>query len=229
MRFKEIVLRTISKVLHIGFESFSKILPSRGRIFMIHDIGEDDNEFVITPSHFESFLIKHKNDNFIRLENIDESINFIALTIDDVPEGFYKYGFPLLKKYSIPFTIFVNTSLLNAPGYITDEMLAEMAECELSTIGSHGLSHSFFKDLSVSEARTYFSKSKVLLEDLCKKEVRLFAFPYGSFYACGFFNKHLLREYYTHGYGTVSTTVTSPSILPKYFLPRINLTKHYSI
>lgn len=226
MTFKEICQRIISKVLHVGFEVTSKLFPEQGRIYVIHDIGEEDSEFVLTPTQFEEFLVNHKNDNFIRLEDLEKAQNFVALTIDDVPEGFYRYGFPLLKKYNIPFTIFVNISLLNTYGYITDKMLVEMSECELSTIGSHGLTHSYFRNLTEQEIKDYFSVSKKKLENICKKDVSLFAFPYGSFYACGYCHKHLLKEFYSHGFGTVSSAITLPSLLPNYFLPRINLTKY---
>lgn len=191
---------------------------------MLHDIGETNGEFILTPNQFEKFLIAHRNDNFIRLENLCQSHNIIALTIDDVPVGFYKYGFPLLKKYKIPFTIFVNIELLNAPGFITTEMLKEMQTSGLATIGSHGMTHTFYRELSLDEKEQYLKQSKEILERICGCEISSFAFPYGSIYACGLKDRNLVSKYYRYGFGTISSPITIPSLLPQYFLPRINIT-----
>ena len=54
----------------------------------------------------------------------------------------------------------------------------------------------------------------------CK--VELFAYPYGSYYACGYTHKHLAETIYKYAFGTVACPITKPSLLNNYFLPRIN-------
>ncbi len=220
-------LRLIGKIGHVTLEILSNILPNKGQIFMLHDIGEEDGDFILTPNQFENFLVIHKKDNFIRLENLSQSHNFIALTIDDVPEGFYKYGFPLLKKYNIPFTIFVNIALINKPGYLNSLQLTELAKNKLCTIGSHGTVHQFYKNLSKIEKRSFLKDSKDELSAICNVPIDLFAFPYGSYYACGYKDKKLVLKYYKYGFGTVNSAITRPSLFHKYFIPRRNLTSQF--
>ena len=164
-----------------------------------------------------------KSKNTIRLENWEREEDFYALTIDDVPENFYYNAYPLLKEASIPFTLFVNVSLLNKDGFITKEQLVEMSKCELCTIGSHGVSHGEFALFSWKQALRDLKDSKCELEQIIGKPVEMFAFPYGSYYACGYANKHLAGDVYKYAFGTVACPITKPSLLKIYYLPRINV------
>lgn len=202
-------------------------LPVKGRVLMLHQVGLEKDEFCITPTEVEalaSFLSSHHT---IRLENLEKEINFYSLTIDDVPEGFYLYAFPILKKYNVPFTIFVSLSLLNTEGYITTDQLLKMANSGLCTVGSHGVRHVEYYKLNRKEIAKDLIESKMKLSELIDKPVELFAFPYGSYYACGFNNKKLVLDTYKYGFGTVKSPITSPSVLPHYFLPRINVDSSY--
>ena len=76
--------------------------------------------------------MKRYNDTYCfhhnKFKNWEREEDFYALTIDDVPENFYYNAYPLLKEASIPFTLFVNVSLLNKDGFITKEQLVEMSK-----------------------------------------------------------------------------------------------------
>ena len=59
---------------------------------------------------------------------------------------------------------------------------------------------------------------------MCSSDlVEMFAFPYGSYYACGYANKHLAGDVYKYAFGTVACPITKPSLLKIYYLPRINV------
>lgn len=195
-----------------------------GWVYMIHNVGGTEGEFNIPTDQFERLLKCLSQNNVIRLENLELEAKFIALSIDDVPASFYYNAFPVLKKYKIPFTLFVSCSLLDTEGYITTDMLQEMSEFDLCTVGSHGWKHDFFCKFSEKEAREDLLRSKEKLENIIDKSVELYAFPYGSYYACGLKHKHLVNEFFKYGFGTVACPITKPSLLPNYFLPRINLT-----
>lgn len=192
-------------------------------MLMLHSVGDERHALNISVSLFEQLLLKLQNKRLIRLKDWEKETGFVSLTFDDVPSSFYYNAFPLLKKYRIPFTIFVSCSLLDSENYITTEMLKEIAEFELSSIGSHGCRHSFYSVLSKVEKLEELSSSQKILEGLIHKEIDLYAFPYGSFYACGIRNKNLVSTFYKYGFGTISTPITTPSLLPHYFLPRINV------
>lgn len=212
-------------MLHQYYEQNAKSKPVRGKVLMFHSIGGENNEFNISTEHFENILKQLMASKIIRLELWEQYDGFICLTFDDVPVSFYYNAVPLLKKYKMPFTIFVSCSLLDTEGYITINMLKELASCDLCTIGSHGWKHDFFFKFSEKEAREDLLNSKERLESIINKNVELYAFPYGSFYACGLRQTHLVQNYYKYGFGTVACPITKPSSLPNYFLPRINVTR----
>ena len=225
MGVKVFVERVISFMCHKIIIAIASIIKSRGYIFMIHSVGGNNNyEYNISREDFEQFLRKIKNYPIIRLEEWESHNNFfIVLTADDVHESFYRNAFPLLKKYKIPFTIFVSTSLINTKGYISSNQLIEMSRCKLCTIGSHGHSHSMYKKFTKVTALHDLKMSKKRLSEITGREIQLYAYPYGSYFACGYNNKRLVQQIYKYGFGTIKCPITKPLIFPKYFLPRINV------
>lgn len=228
----KIIRRIFSKICHSLLIGLAKFFPIKGHILMLHWIEDtnivgDANQYRIPISQFKKLLIYLRSKNTIVLYNWEKENNFYALTIDDVPECFYYSAFPLLKEFQIPFTLFVNTSLLDQNGYITKDQLVEMSQSDLCTIGSHGVNHCEYSALNRRQLNREFSKSKTILESITEKEVNLFAFPYGSYYACGFFNKGLVLCEYKYAFGTVSCPITKPLLIGKRFLPRINVDNSY--
>lgn len=224
----KIFRRIISKLLHEFHIYVANYFPVKGKVLMLHWVGDEiqDKEtepFRISTKQFNSLIQWLKKENTIRLENWENEENFYALTIDDVPENFYLNGYPLLKDLGIPFTLFVNISLLDKEGFVSKEQLIEMSQCELCTIGSHGVNHGEFALLNKEQALRDLKDSKYILEQLIGKPVVLYAYPYGSYYACGYCNKHLAGEIYKYAFGTISCPITVFSFLKKYFLPRINV------
>lgn len=217
------IYRLSGKICHLSYAFASKFFKSKGVIYMLHDISDNASEFSITEEQLESFLISVKEQNVINLLDWENETNFVAISIDDVPESFYTKGFSLFKRHNLPFTIFVSTELLDKPGYITSSQLREMSECKFCTVGSHGTIHDIYRKLKYSEKLDFLKSSKEQLSDICHKPIELFAFPYGSYYACGYTDKKLVADFYKYGFGTVNCMITSLDNKRKYFLPRKNL------
>lgn len=195
---------------------------------MLHWVGDmvldaKHERYRISTNQFCELQQWLKTRNIIRLENWEQETDFVALTIDDVPENFYQNAFPLLRETGIPFTLFVNVSLLDKEGFITKDQLLEMSRYELCTIGSHGMSHGEYALLNRMEALKDLEESKAELERLIGKTVEMYAYPYGSYYACGYRNKHLASKVYKYAFGTIVCPITKPMLLKQYFLPRINV------
>lgn len=225
---KNILRRVVSKCNHLFQINATKCFTIQGKVLMLHWVGDGvlDDEcepFRITIAQCKKLLLWLKYKNTIRLENWEQSDDFYALTIDDVPENFYHNAYPLLKKYGIPFTLFVNVSLIDKEGFITKRQLLEMSQCELCSIGSHGVNHSEYTLLNKEDALRDLKESKRELEQLIGKSVEMYAFPYGSYYACGYANKHLAGDVYKYAFGTVACPITKPLLLKRFFLPRINV------
>ena len=85
---------------------------------------EETEPFRISTEQCRKFLQWLKSKKTIRLENWErKNMIFFALTIDDVPENFYHNAYPLLEEAGIPFTLFVNVSLLDKEEFITQNNL----------------------------------------------------------------------------------------------------------
>lgn len=222
-----VVKRLYGKIYHSVCVVVSKMLRHKGCVYMFHSIGDPRHDLNVSVDSFERFLHTVVDTKVIRLEEWMSYNDFVCLTFDDVADSFYYNAFPLLKKYRIPFTVFVSCSLLDTEKYITTDMLKDISECDLCTVGSHGWAHSFYGELSIEKALNDLSASKNRLKELTNKEIELYAFPYGSIYACGLKNTKLVREFYRFGFGTIASPITQPSLLPDYFLPRINVDESF--
>lgn len=227
-----IIKRIIGKIFHIFYINVSRFLPTHGKILMLHwvsdEIQNEETEYYrISTEQCKKLFTWLKQKNIISLERWEEENDFYALTIDDVPENFYKNAYPILKEMGIPFTIFVNVSLLDKEGFISKDNLIEMAQCELCTIGSHGINHGEYASLTKEQAIKELEDSQKELESIIGKPVELFAYPYGSYYACGYSNKHLACKVYKYAFGTVASPIPNPSIFKNYYLPRINIDKDF--
>lgn len=220
----------ITKLLnHFAMNGYSRLAGlSRecGRVLMFHNIGNSDGELNLDVASFEQIL---QNASERCIDLLDwESIKygggkFYALTFDDVKYSFYENAYPLLKRYNCPFTIFVNCELLDKLGYISSDDLRELALDPLCTIGSHGLKHTFFSKYTNEEALADMKKSKETLQGLTGREVKLFAFPYGSFAACGWRKHKLVKAVYKYGFSTINAPMPKRSLISFGFLPRLNV------
>lgn len=217
------IYKVLSKIIHLSYCFVNKFYKTKGTIYMLHNISDETNEFSITQHQLDSFLKGQNKSKVIHLLDWPDKTDFVAFTIDDVPENFYHNGFPVFKKYGIPFTIFVNTSLLDQPGYITIGQLKEMAKCELCTVGSHGTVHKFYKGLQHEDKIRFLGDSNSILSKICGCQIELFAFPYGSVYACGLKDIRLVSDFYKFGFGTIASNITEFSKCNRNFLPRKNL------
>ncbi|MEO6630356.1 MAG: polysaccharide deacetylase family protein [Mucilaginibacter sp.] len=61
------------------------------------------------------------------------------------------------------------------------EQIAELAASPFVTIGAHSVYHNDLTRINIDEASAELTKTKQFLEDVTKKDVHCFAFPYGSY------------------------------------------------
>lgn len=130
----------------------------------------------------------------------EEGRPLVALTFDDGYANFHSQVLPLLKRYQLPATVFVVTSLIGSEGpppfdawsmkhgeHIDPEAWrpmnwAELEECAASglvSIGGHSHEHQKATNLSPEKLSEEAHRSRqILLSKL--KDVRCYAYPYGS-------------------------------------------------
>ncbi|WP_250657994.1 polysaccharide deacetylase family protein [Alkalimarinus coralli] len=138
-----------------------------------------NNDFKVTPLT----EITHKLTNNEKVED-----KTVAITFDDGYISVYENAFPILKKYGIPFTVFVNTDPIeaNRPTHISWSQLREMKN-NGGTIANHTHNHSYLieprSNAKVRENHIIneINTAQSIINKKLKQDIKLFAYPYGEF------------------------------------------------
>lgn len=104
----------------------------------------------------------------------------IVLTFDDGYSSNYSIAFRILKKFGFKAHFFLTTSWLNLPGFLTTSQIQEMAAAGMS-VGSHGVTHAFFDDMSESVVSAELLQSKEVIESCVVGGVNAFSAPGGRY------------------------------------------------
>lgn len=127
----------------------------------------------------------------------DEPINsprWVGLSFDDAYLSVWKYAVPELLRRNLPFTVFVPTGCLGQrPSWIhsshhpfwhervmSPQQLQELSRIPGVTLGSHTVSHPRLTQLSSTELERELRDSKLALEDLTGRHIKLLSFPHGD-------------------------------------------------
>lgn len=119
---------------------------------------------------------------------LDRTVRHVAVTFDDASLTVLTTALPELERRLIPFSVFAITGMLGqsvgwepAPERLMSaEELKAISENSLVEIGSHTVSHPLLPGIPEEAAYSELRESKVQLEQLLNKVVRLFCFPYGE-------------------------------------------------
>lgn len=176
------------------FLCLSLTIFANGHILIYHRVGDKRHKSTsVTKKKFEDHLRYLKKNNYVvvPLEKMTKAIemrkdipnNWVAITIDDGFKSFYINGYPILKKYRYPFTVFVNT--LPTDGgygdYMTWDMLKTIEKDPIGDIQSHSKSHPHFPQLTEEKASKDIKEGKKRLEEKLGKKIESFAYPYGEY------------------------------------------------
>ncbi len=195
----------------------------------VNNVKRPDTE--ITPAAFEAQMqeLKNKNISVIGMQDFlawrrgEKAIpsKSAIITFDDGWKSQYEVGWPILKKFNYPLTLFIYTEGIR-PGHfsggesMTWEMLAEMRDAGVD-IQDHTATHSDLrkpydkvakKKLSPEEYEQWLDKeivgSKQMIEQKLGVKVNCFAVPYG------FHNDHIRDVCMKAGYEALFTVYGQP-------------------
>lgn len=104
----------------------------------------------------------------------------IVITFDDGFAGNFDHALPILSDFGFPAIFFVTTAFVGKQNMLTWDQIEQMQRAGMS-IDSHGVNHYLLSKLSNAEMATELEVSKKIIEQRLGSQVRLVAFPGGSF------------------------------------------------
>lgn len=167
-------------------------------ILLYHDLESEDwpsektnpatRDTVVHVDRFESQIKLLAEEGFHSL-TLDELFNCwqnhitipkksIVITFDDGHHSHYRLALPVLREYGFKATFFIIANRVGEPFHVNRKQVRDLVR-EGMEIGSHGLSHSYLPELDDEQIWREISRSRQVLEELCRKEVRFFAYPGG--------------------------------------------------
>jgi len=127
----------------------------------------------------------HKNKYTIDIKNFEEQIalsyNKNAIySFDDGHVSLYELAFPLIDKYKVKSIAFISTKYIGQEHWLSASNIKELFKHGID-IGSHGVNHIRFTNISDCQVKKELINSKAYLEDLLGTPVNNFSFV-GGFY-----------------------------------------------
>lgn len=207
---------------------WSRADASANKVYMFHSIDASVDVLQpcsITRNSFEKWLIHAlSREEFYSLSDIENVHSGSFITFDDIYQSVVDNAVPLLEKHGVPFTCFVAVGYLDEPGYISTSTLRHLAASPLCTIGAHTLTHPLLSSCDAGQSLGEIKGSKEKLQEILAQPVTLFAYPYGSMYACSKRDRnHAGAAGFEFAFSTVNRPVGDLSKEDRWFLPRINV------
>ena len=212
--------------------------PVVGEIWMLHRVVEhvsnvpEQKELEVTVAWLEQKINEYRSKGytFVSIDNLPEHGRWVCLTFDDGYRDNYTLAYPMLKRLSVPFTVYVTSGFIDNQlsmwwypnqqlGMSSDELQLMDAD-PLCTIGAHTVSHPKLDILTREQQYREIAESKQTLEALLGHEIKHFSFPHGAH------NDDTLAICRELGFRTVVQSWGGPLRRGEnpYPLPRINMT-----
>lgn len=181
------------------FDFISQALAGQANVFIYHRFDEPRYPSTnISADLFESHLkyLQHSKTAVSSLLDVVAALRggqplpekSAVLTVDDAFSSFLANGMPLIRRYKVPVTLFVNTDSVGTRGYLSWQELRLLVE-EGVVIGNHTATHDYLVERKPGESeldwRTRVKADILRAQAAFKKELgltpTLFAYPYGEF------------------------------------------------
>lgn len=104
----------------------------------------------------------------------------VVVTLDDGYSDNYNYAFQIAKKYNVVLNLMIPTGLIGNEGYMSWENLKEMVGSGIVNAYDHTWSHYSLPRGDAAKDEMEIMTAKKQLEEHLGKEVKIFAYPYGS-------------------------------------------------
>lgn len=149
----------------------------------------------------------------------------VLIDFDDGYIGNYQNAFEVIKKYSIPVSIYVVDDLVGTPGYFNWEQAKEMSDTGLVSINTHGKTHIFYNKETPETLKEHIEYAHAKIEENLQKQVtKVFTYPYGAYT-----DEHLeILKNAGFVQNLTNDEINNSDTLNLYGLSRIYVMNHYS-
>jgi len=162
-------------------------------ILMYHSVNPDarpENRLAVSVKTFERQMdfLKNNHYNVLPLDSVANLIKekkkippkTVVITFDDGYKDNYTYAFPVLKKYSLPATIFVIINEAGRADRLSWDEIKTMQDSGIINFGSHALGPEPLINIqSEDELRKEIFDSKKILEEKLGRRITVFSYPGG--------------------------------------------------
>lgn len=151
---------------------------------------------------------------------------YVVITIDDAFQSFYVNGFPLLREFGFPATIYVNTETVGSGDYLGWAELVEISKYGIE-IGNHTHSHDYFLNMDSLSRRKLFVEDVEYAQRIIRQKLDIecmtFAYPFGEYDPA---MRNAIRDLRFQGASAQNSGVIS-AYSDFYALPRFPMTDTY--
>lgn len=180
-----------------GVGALAPFVGPRVRVLTYHRIGDEEPQdpFCVSREAFDAQIgwLAERNLGV----SLDDVIEFVAgkkslpdgaclVTVDDGCLSTLSEFLPTLRRHGVPGVAFVSSSLVARAyaelpeRYLDWDEIRELADDGLVEVGSHAHSHRSLGLMDPAEARDEAKQSKEMIEERLGREVRSFAYPFGT-------------------------------------------------
>lgn len=232
------------KIVNLLYKTFYKTAP----ILLYHRISKvsaDPTLLCVSPECFEGHLRFLKEYyNIVPLSVLSERLttgtlegNEAAVTFDDGYSDNLINALPLLEKYNVPSTIFITTGSLGKRAsfewdmgykehdravFLSEKEIILLASHPLIEIGAHTVTHPSLANISLGRQKEEIIESKVILERITGKNIKSFAYPFGSVYDIDHSSKKIVEQAgFDYAYSNTQTLAVVTK--NRFCIPRINI------
>lgn len=194
----------MDKIISIVFLLIFILVPamiSAGQVnsFIYHRFDDDRYPSTNISARIFEQQLKYLRDQKIPLvstQDISERIaknqplpeHAVMVTVDDAYRSFYDSAIPLIKKYNVPVSLFVNTDSVGTAGYMSWDEIREVVAAGVE-IGNHTASHAYLVEIEEGESFQQWQqriRGDILrAQEAFERELGLrpdiFAYPYGEY------------------------------------------------
>lgn len=151
------------------------------------------------------------------LDLVERLPQTVEITFDDGNASDYAIAVPELQRRKIKARFFVLAGKLDEPGSLSRDEVRAIDADPLFSIGSHGLMHRVWPELTEAERSEEVEQSCKILSDLCARPINEAGLPFGRY------DRATMKALSKAGYTRVYSSDGGPRLTGSMPIPRLSV------